>query len=551
MASVAPDIQTLVTRAVAQGHSEVRLPAGTHFLSCPLFIPPCTNLTIRAEGCILKHKGTYTGRLLAVAMDTSAGMGTDSQLPNYSTRIGINAIASRDASTFTPDSSVSAGYWLLCDPDVYTTYDNGGSPATENVSGELVYVASSGNFGRQPTRIVSGGTGLGTTYGANSYLISAPYTSQNLTILGLELDGGNTATGYADILAIIWAVDGLVHDIKLRNFTSVGLRTVFCRNVTHIVKEIAYSNGTSGGQGYGIEDNRIMNAELYSPAGKNGSPAFYDTGSAAQGIRHCWVKSRGCADCWQHDYKAHNLKDDLTAPAVEAGAHVGPSWHTKANDINCTGTARGFSGGGHQKFGYPSYNVTALDIDANAGDFLMAAVDTCTYTRITNYRYRVFIGWGDRSGLTTGAFPLGPNGCKNVTLDSCSGQRSYTGTGYDANQERLEGTTSFIADELISTEDAQLGRYRSEANCTISFSGACNFDATSSLFRLFDIGNGAGNITINNTSTGTYRQRTVANTREAFRLLTTGTCNDSTNWTWSGQGGAARYIDSGTWAGEP
>jgi hypothetical protein len=110
------DLQSMVLWASGKGLASVTLPAGTYLMDKPLFIPGGTeDFTIEATDVVLKQAAYYTGPLLVAGHGARNFDGTNSSLPNWSSRIQVNALSDRNASGLTLDAStaVTAGYYVL------------------------------------------------------------------------------------------------------------------------------------------------------------------------------------------------------------------------------------------------------------------------------------------------------------------------------------------------------------------------------------------------------------------------------------------------------
>lgn len=521
------DPQGAVLQAVRTGANSASIEAGEYRMGKGLFIPSGRDgFSIKAPNVVLKSNGRYSGVLLYHGSPSASGNGTNSSFPNYASRVTIGATIGRDDTIFNPVVSVPAGYYVLFDPALVTTYspnDDGTNPSTNDVQRELVYVETNGLFGRQPTRIVTGGVGQGAIYGQNSFLNPvSSIASRNIDIDGLELDGSNHPGGYADRLSSMWFIDGFTHNVKTRYFHDNAFSTYLCRNKTANVLECAYSSAGSTGEGYCHADYGIYNAELFSSLGMSNPSlaAFYDIGSPTVGLRQAWYKAYGANECYQHDFRVHEAYGQTDSPAIEIGPHVGPGRGMKAERIRLAGTANGLAGGGHQKFGYGAEHIIGRDIDVNWGQFQIVAAESAIFESIFNYNDKILIGWGNRMSLVFGAYPTAPRGNKDILFKDNSGSRTYTGTGFQANQERLEGNITFENDSSVNPYDSANVRLRSEVECRVVFDSV-DYRNNATVFRNVDLGAGAGLMRLQVIG-GYYQNENASNNREAYILRTSG-----------------------------
>jgi hypothetical protein len=548
------DLQSMVLWASGKGLASVTLPAGTYLMDKPLFIPGGTeDFTIEATDVVLKQAAYYTGPLLVAGHGARNFDGTNSSLPNWSSRIQVNALSDRNASGLTLDAStaVTAGYYVLTD-GTQTVYPLGQGSATGDVKRELVYVTTSGtassvDFGRQPRRIVDGGIGQGNMYGSDAVLVDVnEFVSRNITIVGLTLDGSNVTGGYANYLSNLCFIDGLtLTDCNAQYFLYEGFTTLFCRNVLRDGGWIRYSNANVAGEGYADADYAVYNTET-----KNRT--YLDTGSSSQGIRHLHYTAYGVSNKWQHDIAAHNTLDSMSTPVIEVASHVGPDNDCLCERVYLSGTARGVGWGGHTLFGYGSTRPIVRDVDANQGDMFLNMDTTNAYAfNVQNVNKLWIAGAGGRTAWHAGAVPAGPTTPTDIEIENCSIRKIATSAGFEAGELRFAGTFHLHDSQVINIDSTSAAIFlQTKVNATVRLEDNRVEDAAS-LNRPVNLDGQSGASVTLHIHDNYIELTTTTNEREALDLVGAGTVSACSGNTFNRNATPSFMRDAGgTWTGE-
>jgi len=439
------DHQSVILRGIALGLTKwdfSNLPdyKGHHPLILPYGLDGVDLIDLRIQRPV-----GYRGVMLYHGTTSKAYIGRPSQLPNYASRIAIQAITSRTQTTVLtddPHAGAAEACYLLVDPDVTCVNADavaGGFSYLPHQ--ELVWatIAAGGvngtvTFTRVKTDVYDGVAGLSATYGANSYLVPIS-VSTNINFIGGHCMGKDAAGVYGASSAALSnmqlvGVDGLTFSggFLHEGHEYDGIAGILVRNIEVDDCDFGDSNaGTTAGKGYPMALYGYANLLV-------NNSRFYD------GLRNFIYGSYGAMSKVIQFCRGTDLQNDY--PVLNAGHGIGFAYNQGIWDNEFAGDSIGGIGAGSTVHGCGDINVSILRNKLNGGgdiqihmsceNVLIQGNDGSDYEAPNSQAIGgaiILVGATDRtmgSGAIVGGVPAGPVGPKDISAIGNRMERIYT-----------------------------------------------------------------------------------------------------------------------------
>ena len=520
----------------------------------------------------------YTGFMLVHGTTSKAYIGRPSQLPNYASRIAIQAITSRTQATVLTDGAhagAAEACYLLVDPDVTCVNADavvGGFSYLPHQ--ELVWatIAAGGvngtvTFTRVKTDVYDGVAGLSATYGANSYLVPIS-ASRNINFIGGHILGKTPGGVYGASTASLSnanlvGIDGLTFSDGFRHegHTYDGIAGILVRNVEVDDCDFGDSDaGTDAGKGYPLALYGYANCLV-------NNSRFYD------GLRNLVYGSYGAMSKVIQFCRATDLQDDY--PVLNAGHGIGFAYNQGIYDNQFAGTSIGGIGAGSVIHGCGDINVSILRNKLNGGgdiqihmsceNVLIQGNDGSDYESPNSQAIGgaiILVGATDRttgSGAIVGGVPAGPTGPKDISAIGNRMERIYTSGSYlPGGATRWQGYCHILGnhfDNAAVTSGRPIEMQNLYSGSSLKIGGNTVIHRGSFASTLIN-GNGVsiaaeiGSMTVNSVAYGVndFQHTDGANTSDAVTLSGTGTLTGTGTNTMTGGSGDITDV-GGSWSG--